>query len=50
MYPNYDVEPGGRRFLVEQLEGPEETVKITNINFILNWFDELRQRVPTDGN
>jgi hypothetical protein len=44
------LQPGGRRFLVKQLEGQEETVKITHINFILNWFDELRQRVPTDGN
>ncbi len=48
--PDYDVEPGGRRFLVKQLEGEEEAVQITHINFILNWFDELRQRVPTDGN
>ena len=46
----YDAEPGGRRFLVKQLEGGEETVKVTHINFILNWFDELRQRVPTAGN
>jgi serine/threonine-protein kinase len=48
--PAYDVEPGGRRFLVRQVEGEEETVEITHLNFILNWFDELRQRVPTDGN
>jgi hypothetical protein len=47
---DYDVEPGGRRFLVRQLEDEEEAAKITHINFILNWFDELRQRVPTDGN
>jgi Tol biopolymer transport system component/DNA-binding winged helix-turn-helix (wHTH) protein len=44
--PNYDVSPDGQRFLmikpVEQKQaGP------TQINVVLNWFEELKQKVPT---
>jgi Tol biopolymer transport system component len=43
--PNYDVSPDGQRFLmlkpVEQAAGP------TQINVVLNWFEELKQKVPT---
>ena len=44
--PNYDVTPDGQRFLmlksVEQAQtGP------TQINVVLNWFEELKQKVPT---
>jgi len=44
--PNYDVSPDGQRFLmlkpVEQSQaGP------TQINVVLNWFEELKQKVPT---
>jgi serine/threonine-protein kinase len=42
--PNYDVTPDGQRFLmlkpVEQAAGP------TQINVVLNWFEELKRRVP----
>ena len=43
---NYDVSPDGQRFLmikpVEQKQaGP------TQINVVLNWFEELKQKVPT---
>ena len=43
--PNYDVSPDGQRFLMlkpsEQAEaGP------TQINVVLNWFEELKRRVP----
>jgi hypothetical protein len=42
--PNYDVSPDGQRFLmlkpVEQAAGP------TQINVVLNWFEELKQKVP----
>jgi Tol biopolymer transport system component/predicted Ser/Thr protein kinase len=44
-FPNYDVSPDGQRFLmlkpIEQAMGP------TQINVVLNWFEELKRRVPT---
>ena len=40
----YDVDPDGERFLM--IQGPEET-RGPRINVILNWFEELKQRVPT---
>ncbi len=43
--PNYDVSPDGQRFLmlkaVEQAEAAP-----TQINVVLNWFEELKQKVP----
>jgi Tol biopolymer transport system component/predicted Ser/Thr protein kinase len=44
--PNYDVSPDGQRFLMikptEQVEtGPSQ------INVVLNWFEELKRRVPS---
>jgi eukaryotic-like serine/threonine-protein kinase len=43
---NYDVSPDGQRFLmlkpVEEVEAPA-----TQINVVLNWFEELKQKVPT---
>jgi eukaryotic-like serine/threonine-protein kinase len=45
-FPNYDVSPDGQRFLmlkpVEQAESAS-----TQINVVLNWFEELKQKVPT---
>jgi Tol biopolymer transport system component len=44
--PNYDVSPDGQRFLMikpgEQAQGGP-----TQINVVLNWFEELKQKVPT---
>ena len=44
--PNYDVTPDGQRFLmlkpVEQAQAAP-----TQINVVLNWFEELKRRVPT---
>ncbi len=43
--PNYDVSPDGQRFLmlkpVEQAQSAP-----TQINVVLNWFEELKRRVP----
>jgi eukaryotic-like serine/threonine-protein kinase len=43
---NYDVSPDGQSFLmlktIEQVEGAP-----TQINVVLNWFEELKQKVPT---
>jgi eukaryotic-like serine/threonine-protein kinase len=45
-FPNYDVSPDGQRFLmlkpVEQAESAS-----TQINVVLNWFEELKQKVPS---
>jgi Tol biopolymer transport system component len=42
---SYDVAPDGRRFLV--LEPAErDTAPVTHLNVVLNWFQELKQKVP----
>jgi Tol biopolymer transport system component len=43
---NYDVSPDGQRFLM--LKPPEQSeTGPTQINVVLNWFEELKQKVPT---
>ncbi len=44
--PNYDVSPDGQRFLMLK---PTESAEAapTQINVVLNWFEELKRRVPT---
>jgi Tol biopolymer transport system component len=44
--PNYDVSPDGQRFLMLK---PAEQAQAapTQINVVLNWFEELKQKVPT---
>jgi eukaryotic-like serine/threonine-protein kinase len=43
--PNYDVSRDGQRFLM--LKPSESTVAApTQINVVLNWFEELKQKVP----
>ena len=42
---NYDVSPDGRRFLM--VKGDEQSTTATQINVVLNWFEELKQKVPT---
>ncbi len=41
---NYDVSPDGQRFLMLK---PTEQAAPTQINVVLNWFEELKQKVPT---
>ena len=43
-FPDYDVSPDGQRFLM--LKATEQTTP-TQINVVLNWFEELNQKVPT---
>jgi Tol biopolymer transport system component len=45
-FPNYDVSPDGQRFLMLK---PSESAEAapTQINVVLNWFEELKQKVPT---
>ena len=41
----YDVSPDGQRFLM--IKQSEEAAAPTQINVVLNWFEELKQKVPT---
>jgi len=40
--PNWDVSPNGQRFLM--LKAVE--LNVTQVNVVLNWFEELKQKVP----
>ena len=42
---NYDVSPDGQRFLM--VKASEQAQAPTQINVVLNWFGELKQKVPT---
>jgi serine/threonine-protein kinase len=44
---NYDISPDGRRFLMLKATAAREEA-LTQVNVVLNWFDELRRRVPTN--
>jgi len=49
--PNYDVSPDGQRFLMLK---PVEQAQLElhappQINVVLNWFEELKQKVPAGG-
>ncbi len=48
-FPNYDVSLDGQRFLMLK---PVEQARAapTQINVVLNWFEELKQKVPTGKN
>jgi serine/threonine-protein kinase len=41
--PNYDISPDGQRFLMIKEAGQQ----VTQINVVLNWFEELKRLVPT---
>ncbi len=43
---NYDVTPDGQRFVVVQASEQQQESS-TQINMVLNWFEELKRRVPT---
>jgi Tol biopolymer transport system component/predicted Ser/Thr protein kinase len=45
-FPNYDVSPDGERFLMLKPSEQSEAAP-TQINVVLNWFEELKQKVPT---
>ena len=44
----YDVSPDGQRFLM--VKATEQASAATQINVVLNWFEELKQKVPTGKN
>jgi len=42
--PMYDVSPDGQRFLM--IRPSEQTISLTQIVVVQNWFEELKRRVP----
>jgi hypothetical protein len=44
---DYDVHPDGKRFLM--LKPAATTADASELHIILNWFDDLRKKVPLDG-
>ncbi|MBI4478795.1 MAG: PD40 domain-containing protein [Acidobacteria bacterium] len=45
LFSNYDVAPDDQRFLM--IEPSQQERDATQINVVLNWFEELKQKVPT---
>jgi len=43
--PNYDVSPDGRFLMIR----PKPSPLSRQINFRLNWFEDLKHRIPEDG-
>ena len=42
--PTNDVMPGGHRFVF--VKESAEKLAVTQLNVVLNWFEELKQNVP----
>ena len=47
--PAFDIHPDGKRFVMVT-QGDVPPPEPSQINVVLDWFDELKQRVPTGGN
>jgi hypothetical protein len=51
VFPNFDVHPDGKRFAVLRVPGAESQNAANNkVNFIFNFFEELRRKVPSGKN
>ncbi|MDA2927430.1 protein kinase [Acidobacteria bacterium AH-259-G07] len=46
-YPDYDITPDGKRFVMFKMDTEKEEAAFTHLNFVLNWFEELKRLVPT---
>jgi eukaryotic-like serine/threonine-protein kinase len=44
----YDVAPGGQRFYAIRWVVPAPAPQVTHISLILNWFEELKAKVPVN--
>ena len=42
----YDIDPSGERFLLVKPMSAGETGALPSLTFVLNWFEELKERVP----
>ena len=45
-YTNYDVSPDGQTFIFVRPTDEEYTDRSRQIRVVLNWFEELKERVP----
>jgi hypothetical protein len=43
--PAYDLHPDGRRFIMVEQEAPIPVSR--QVNIVVNWFEELKRRVPS---
>ncbi|HEY4579593.1 MAG TPA: hypothetical protein VIG89_01040, partial [Candidatus Acidoferrales bacterium] len=43
---NFDLHPDGKRFAVLKSQGTEQAPAVNKVNIVLNWFEELKRRVP----
>jgi serine/threonine-protein kinase len=49
-YPAFDLTPDGKRIIAfEQEEQTKESKTNLHVTMLLNWFDELRRRLPPSG-
>ena len=44
LWANYDASPDGQRLLMVRRENPSPPA--THINVVLNWLEELKQKLP----
>ncbi len=44
--PNYDLSPDGAQFIFVEQDSPTGVAGIAQINVVLNWHQELLERVP----
>ena len=45
-YSNFDLHPDGKRFAVLKASDTERSPAVNKVNFIFNFFDELRRKLP----
>jgi Tol biopolymer transport system component len=51
LHRSYDIDPNGNRLaVVHYMDGGAEWKRVTKLAFLLNFFDELRRRMPTEHN
>ena len=46
--PNYDISPGGELFIFVEQDLPTGVEGVSQITVVLNWFEELKARVPVN--
>ena len=46
-FEDYSIAPDGQRFLMLKPKEQQQQTGLTQINVVLNWFEELKQKVPT---
>ena len=47
--PNFDLHPDGKRFAVLKTPGEEKAAAVNHVNFVFNFFDEVRRLTATQA-